>query len=90
VREKLADAIRGTLQEAFAAACALALEVSAAAVLDALAKLLRGRPGTLESWLETLVGAGPGMAPGKVQPGPATVFVGALLGLLVEGAVLAL
>ena len=47
VREKLADAIRGTLQEAFAAACALALEVSAAAVLDALAKLLRGRPGTL-------------------------------------------
>jgi Domain of unknown function (DUF4157) len=89
VRELLADEIRKTLEEAFAAACAAAIEVSAAAVLTELAKLLRGRPGTLESWLDTLVGRGPGLAPAKVPPTGPAVFAVALLGFLLESAILA-
>jgi hypothetical protein len=83
VRELLQDAIRKTLEEAFAAACALALEVSAAAVLAELAKLLRSRRGTLESWLETLTGHSPGTAPAKVPVGPAA-FAAAVIVFLME------
>ena len=90
VREQLGDSIRRTLEEAFAAACAAAIEVSAAAVLTELAKLLRGQPGTLESWLETLIGRGPGMAPAKVPPTGPAVFAAAAIGFLLEYGVLAL
>jgi hypothetical protein len=91
VREKLGGWIRRSLEDAFAAACAAAIEVSAAAVLTELAKLLRGQPGTLESWLETLTGQGPGLAPAKLPPTGPAVFGAAVIGFLLEyGAILAL
>ncbi len=91
VRDLLGNSMRRALEDAFAAACAAAIEVSAAVVLTELAKLLRSQPGTLESWLEALTGQGPGMAPAKVPPTGPAVFAAAMVGFLLEyGAVLAL